>query len=422
MRVRRLAAATCLAATVLAPGPATGTAAAATCDGRAATIVGTDRDDELTGTPGDDVIAGLGGQDTIDGGGGNDVLCGDAGADVVTGGPGSDRMFGGDNGLVPRFEAAPEPSGDTLVPGPGDDLVDLGANTFVAGGYNSGDTLDLTDAAAGVTLDLVAGTAVGEGTDVVVVPAPAAAEGPAVEVLGSVHADRILGTEWNDHLVGQGGGDWIEGRGGDDLVMNAWDEYSPARGENADDHFDGGPGADFVDSTGGTDVLLGGDGADDMRKAGGPATVDGGPGRDEIDVYLTGGRHTVTGGTGRDHVALAVIGSFGRTRGVMDHRREVFRVRHAHGRRTRAVVASVEEITMPHNAGRWTYLGTRGDDRVGGGAAYTARGRAGDDVLIGSAWDDVLLGGGGRDRVVGGRGVDRCRGEELVGCELRGAS
>ena len=77
---------------------------------------------------------------------------------------------------------------------------------------------------------------------------------------------------------------------------------------------------------------------------------------------------------------------------------------------------------MPHNAGRWTYLGTRGDDRVGGGAAYTARGRAGDDVLIGSAWDDVLLGGGGRDRVVGGRGVDRCRGEELVGCERRGAT
>ena len=80
MRVRRLAGVACLAATVLAPGPATGHAAVATCDGRAATIVGTDRDDELTGTPGDDVIAGLGGQDTIDGGGGNDVVCGDAGA------------------------------------------------------------------------------------------------------------------------------------------------------------------------------------------------------------------------------------------------------------------------------------------------------------------------------------------------------
>ena len=131
----------------------------------------------------------------------------------MIGGPGSDRLFGGDNGLVPQFEDAPSPVGDTLVPGPGDDLVDLGANTVVAGDYNSADTLDLTDAAAGVTLDLVAGTAVGEGTDVIVVPAPASSEGPAVEVLGSVHADRILGTEGNDHLVGQGGGGLDRGPG-----------------------------------------------------------------------------------------------------------------------------------------------------------------------------------------------------------------
>ena len=419
MRVRRLAAATCLAATVLAPGPATGHVAAATCDGRAATIAGTDRDDELSGTPGDDVIAGLGGQDTIDGGGGNDVLCGDAGADVVTGGPGSDRLFGGDNGLVPRFEDAPSPVGDTLVPGPGDDLVDLGANTVVAGDYNPADTLDLTDAAAGVTLDLVAGTAVGEGTDVVIVPAPVSPEGPAVEVLGSVHADRILGTEGNDHLVGQGGGDWIEGRGGDDLVMNAWDEYSPPRGENADDHFDGGAGEDFVDSTGGTDTLLGGEGADHVRKERGPATIDAGPGRDTVEVYLSGGSHSITGGDGRDEVLLAVLDSFGKTRGVFDHRDGLFRVRHANGRRTRAVIASVERVQMPHNRGHWTYLGTPGDDRVTGGAAYTARGRGGDDALIGSFADDVLLGGRGRDRVVGGRGEDRCRAEEATGCEKR---
>lgn len=422
MRVRRLAAATCLAATVLAPGPATGHAALATCDGRAVTIVGTDGDDELTGTPGDDVITGLGGQDTIDGGGGNDVLCGDAGADTVVGGPGSDRLFGGDNGLVPEVENAPSPRGDTLVPGPGDDLVDLGANTFVAGDYNNPDTLDFSDATAGVVLDLVAGTAVGEGADVVVGPVPTVPDGPAIEVFGSAHADVILGTEGNDQLVGQGGGDWIEGRGGDDLVMNAWDEYSPGHGENADDHFDGGPGEDFVDSTGGADTLLGGDGADSMRKVGGPAVVDAGPGRDDIDVYLSGGRHTVTGGEGRDHVSLAVLGAFGRTRGVLDHREELFRVRHANGRRTRAVVSSAEQITMPHNAGRWTYLGTPGDDRVGGGAAYTGHGRGGDDVLIGSARDDVLLGGRGRDRIVGGRGEDRCRGEELVGCERRGSS
>ena len=211
---------------------------------------------------------------------------------------------------------------------------------------------------------------------------------------------------------------------GDDLVMNAWDEYSPARAVRTPTTTStAAPGADFVDSTGGTDTLLGGEGADHVRKAGGPATVDAGPGRDEVDVYLSGGRHTVTGGEGRDQVSLAVLRSFGRTRGVLDHREELFRVRHANGRRTRAVVSSSR--ADHHAAQRRTVDLPRhpGVTTASAAARRTPHAAAGgDDVLIGSARDDVLLGGRGRDRVVGGRGEDRCRGEELVGCELRGAS
>jgi hypothetical protein len=117
--------------------------ATATCAGVPATIVGTSGDDTLTGTPGDDVIAGLDGADVIDAGAGNDLVCGDAGPDRVTGGPGDDRLFGGANGLVPEFESAPEPAGDALVPGPGDDVVDVGVNTVLRGdGWNSPDTID----------------------------------------------------------------------------------------------------------------------------------------------------------------------------------------------------------------------------------------------------------------------------------------
>ncbi len=83
----------------------------------------------------------------------------------------------------------------------------------------------------------------------------------------------------------------------------------------------------------------------------------------------------------------------------------------------RARVLDVERVRMPSHPGRWTYLGTPGDDHVEGGSSYTAKGRGGDDVLLGSYDDDVLLGGPGRDRVRGRRGDDRCRGEDLRGCE-----
>ena len=65
------------------------------CEGRAATIVGTDGDDTLTGTPGDDVIAGRNGDDVIVAGPGDDVVCGGDGADRLAGNEGDDLLVGG---------------------------------------------------------------------------------------------------------------------------------------------------------------------------------------------------------------------------------------------------------------------------------------------------------------------------------------
>jgi pimeloyl-ACP methyl ester carboxylesterase len=91
----------------------TGTTLAQTCNGLAATIVGTAGDDEIVGTPGDDVIVGLGGSDRIQGLGGNDTICGGEGDDDLFGGAGDDLLLG-------------EAGDDVLV---GDDASDVGAGT-----------------------------------------------------------------------------------------------------------------------------------------------------------------------------------------------------------------------------------------------------------------------------------------------------
>ncbi|MGD9572175.1 MAG: calcium-binding protein [Thermoleophilia bacterium] len=114
------------------PGGAGGPAGTrATCDGRRATIVGTNGADRLRGTRRADVIAGLGGADVITGLGGADVICGGAGADVLDGGAGADRLLGGAGRDVLRGGAGR----DALLGGPGPDrLVGGAGRDRLAGG------------------------------------------------------------------------------------------------------------------------------------------------------------------------------------------------------------------------------------------------------------------------------------------------
>ena len=110
---------TIAAGAVLAFAPAAQTHTA-TCDGHAATIVGTAGGDVLVGTPGPDVIVAKGGKDVVRGEGGNDIVCGGAGRDRLHGGGGSDQLFGG-NGMDQMLDYDEEL--DTIVhveyfPGP----------------------------------------------------------------------------------------------------------------------------------------------------------------------------------------------------------------------------------------------------------------------------------------------------------------
>ncbi len=67
-----------------------------TCDGKPATIVGTDGRDVIRGTSGNDVIAALGGRDVVLGSAGDDTICGGDGDDVLQGGIGDDVLIGAD--------------------------------------------------------------------------------------------------------------------------------------------------------------------------------------------------------------------------------------------------------------------------------------------------------------------------------------
>ena len=108
---------------------------AATCDGRAVTILGTAGRDELVGTVGADVIVGLQGNDDLRGLAGNDIICGGAGDDLIVGGAGFDVLFGaqGNDQIVAAdgsdVEGRRDSRGARMFGGAGDDVI-FGSNRW----------------------------------------------------------------------------------------------------------------------------------------------------------------------------------------------------------------------------------------------------------------------------------------------------
>jgi hypothetical protein len=171
------------------------------CLGVEATIEGAGA---ISGTSGPDVIVGSDGADVISGLGGDDIICGLGGDDQLLGAAGADSLSGGEGA-------------DTITGGAGVDLV-----TF-------------EDSAVGVQVDLVAGSAVGQGADTIA----------SVEnVRGSAHADVILGSGAVNSLEGGVGADQLVGRGGNDLLAGG-DGDDLISGMAGDDGMSGGIGTDL---------------------------------------------------------------------------------------------------------------------------------------------------------------------------------
>ena len=166
-------------------------------------LTGSAHDDVLSGNAEFNFLSGGSGDDELSGRGGNDALLGDADDDVLSGGPGDDSIFGQAGFDVGDYSGSPAPvnvrlyadftSGDGvdrisglegLIGSPFDDHLegDVGANTLDGGGGNDvllgnngndtvigntgSDTASFEFSLAGVTADLAAGTATGDGNDV----------------------------------------------------------------------------------------------------------------------------------------------------------------------------------------------------------------------------------------------------------------
>jgi len=200
-----------------------------TCSGLPPTIFGTADNDRIHGTPGPDVISGGWGHDVIWGLGGDDVICGGVLDDHLNGGDGNDRVLG--------YKGE-----DTLVGGPGNDLLhDVDSarvygndgNDLITAKYwttatpGAGDdvvrnlrlgTLLFSYASTGVTVDMNAGTATGEGNDTFegvtwVFGSPSTT--PSWVPRRSTICTDAAG---DDVIFGGAQGDWVDGGLGDDRL------------------------------------------------------------------------------------------------------------------------------------------------------------------------------------------------------------
>jgi Ca2+-binding RTX toxin-like protein len=381
-------------------------AAVPTCGGERATVVGNARANTLTGTPQRDVIWAGDGNDTISALGGNDLICAGAGADRVSGGPDDDRIYGELDAYAADAFGLVHRTGDTIIPGAGNDYVDPGydARAVSAGVDVVSDTISYFSAPAPAVVDLrvVPATVAADGVDTIVIAA-----GSPIGFIGTPFNDIVRGTYKSDRLFGMAGDDQIFGQDGDDVI-------TPDGNESAgNDIVDGGSGDDSIVSVAGYDTLVGGPGPDSISSTSlNRAIIKGGSGGDVVTVPVpseTG--FSVVGNGGQDKlrmVAYANPAIFPTVR--IDQRRGLTKVTHLLPVAVTGKIQSFTEVSLPANA-KTIYKGTRKGEVIDAHPDFRAiiKARGGADVLTGSNEKDLLIGGKGFDLGFGKGGKDRCK-------------
>jgi Ca2+-binding RTX toxin-like protein len=261
-------------------GPGGPDARAARLTSVACSVIGTKDDDLVVGTAGDDIVCGVGGNDVLRGGAGNDLLIGGPGIDITdhsnagsgvavnlaagtATGQGADTLesIEGATGSASADVLAGNEGSNLLRGGGGSDrLAGRAGNDTLVGGDGE-DTADFSSSDSRVIVDLLNGTASGDGSDSL----------RSIEnLVGSARRDTLLGDAGTNSLNGLSAADIIRGRGENDVLR-------------------GGRGADTLTGGAGTDLMFGGRGGDAFyARDGEPDTVDGGDGTDDVraDVDL----------------------------------------------------------------------------------------------------------------------------------------
>jgi len=312
----------------------------------------------------DETLAGDGLRDIIVGGEGNDILDGFGATDVLAGGGGTDTLRGGAGG----------------------DQLDGGAGIDTASYYTS---------AAGVTVDLAAGTGSGgdaAGDTLIVIENLSGSNLGNDTLLGDADANWLRGWNGDDTLRGGTGADTLDGGAGVDTASyyngSVGVTVDLAAGTGSDgnaagdtltaiENISGSQGGDTLLGSAGANWLRGWNGDDVLRGGAGADTLDGGTGIDTASYYngSAGVSVSLTAGTGSGGEASADI------------------------------LSGIENVS-----------GSQGNDiLVGNADANVLRGWDGDDVLNGVAGQDTLTGGIGADRfVVGGAAQSPVGGADLI--------
>ena len=383
-------------------------AAAVTCAGLKATVVGNDKGNTITGTPRRDVIAARGGNDTIRGLAGNDVICGGEGADTIVGGEGDDKLYGESDLLrIDQFGRVVK-RGDTISGGPGNDLIDLGYDPRPASESTvvELDGVSYRNAPAPVVVDLQAAATVpiaAEGSDTVT-----GFDG-GIRLVGSALGDTVKGTNDRDVILGRGGDDTLFGRGGDDYLL------ADATGTVGNDRLYGDAGDDQLAGTVGIDTFVGGTGSDDLRTSSESHQVwRGGGGSDTMTFPIPVESGFVAKGYGgQDKLRILANSNPALKPTLRIDQLKKSTIRDLQPFTLEGKITGFSDVVLPARTSS-IFKGSNDSEIITANPDYRAQiyGRGGADVMTGSDEPDRLDGGKGFDIARGRGGNDTCKAAE----------